>query len=431
MRSKLLQFLASAALLAVFAATAPLASARDGDRGPGRGGQHWVTAWGTSQQPNTTPVPVTDATVRMIVRVTIPGETIRIRLDNAYAANPVTIGRAHVAQRQRLALVAPGSSRQITFGGSASVTIPAGGSVMSDPVNLRVRSQQDLAVSLYIPGTAVLASQHGGAVTTSYRSVDGAGDQTANETTAPFTLTTTAFMWVKSIDVLTDRSVSAVVAFGDSITDGTCNTLDANDRWHNIASVRMDTEEKNGVARSLSQRLANRRAFVNEGIGGNTVTRANLQPPPDSIPGVERLDLDVLSHSGVSHVVLFMGTNDIRREASAQDVIAGMQNIIARTKARGLKIYGATIIPRHNVAAAGTNTGWNDAKTAIRNQVNDWIRHSRAFDGVLDFDRVVRDPANPDLINPPFNCGDGIHPSPIGYYQMGKSVDLDLFRPRD
>jgi lysophospholipase L1-like esterase len=123
-----------------------------------------------------------------------------------------------------------------------------------------------------------------------------------------------------------------------------------------------------------------------------------------------------------------MGTNDIRREASASQVINAMKEIIQRVRARGLTIYGATIIPRHNVAPSGTNTGWNPAKTAIRNQVNQWIRTSGEFDGVLDFDRVVRDPQNPDLIYPPFNCGDGIHPSPAGYYEMGKSVDLDLFK---
>ncbi len=166
---------------------------------------------------------------------------------------------------------------------------------------------------------------------------------------------------------------------------------------------------------------------MNEGIGGNTITRNALSPPPDSIPGLERLDRDVLSHAGVTHVVLFMGTNDIRREASAAQVIAGMENIIQRVKAKGLRIYGVTIIPRHNVAPSGTNTGWNPAKTAIRNQVNQWIRTVAPFDGVLDFDKVVRQPANGDLLVPAFNCGDGIHPSPAGYYRMGKSVDLDLF----
>jgi lysophospholipase L1-like esterase len=165
---------------------------------------------------------------------------------------------------------------------------------------------------------------------------------------------------------------------------------------------------------------------VNEGIGGNTVTREALQPPPDSTPGIERLERDVLSHEGVTDVVLFMGTNDVRRGASAAQVIAGLSLIAERVKARGLKIFGATMIPRHNVPPMGTNTGWNDAKTAIRREVNQWMRTRAPFDGVLDFDGVVRDPEKADSIAAPFNC-DGIHPTPRGYYEMGKSIPLDLF----
>lgn len=394
-----------------------------------RHAMHWVTAWGTSQQPNTVPVVVTNATLRLIARVTVPGEAIRIRIDNTFSASPLAIGAATVGPRQRLALLAAGQLRPVTFNGNGSVVVPAGGSAISDAVEMRVDSQQDLGVNLYLPGTNVSASQHGGAVTTSYRSADGAGNLTADNTATAFSGSLTTMPWLKAIDVMSVRSVSAVVAFGDSITDGTCNTLDANDRWHNVLSVRMDTEPRgdSGVARSTRDRYATKFAFVNEGIGGNTVLRASLSPPPDSIPGIERLERDVLSHSGVSHVVLFMGTNDIRREATAAGVIAGMQDIVQRIRARGIKVFGATIIPRHNVPPAGTNTGWNDAKTGIRNEVNRWMRTSRTFDAVLDFDRVVRDLGSPDLINPPYNCGDGIHPSPIGYYQMGKSVDLELF----
>jgi lysophospholipase L1-like esterase len=167
---------------------------------------------------------------------------------------------------------------------------------------------------------------------------------------------------------------------------------------------------------------------VNEGIGGNTVTGANLNPPAASPPGVERLDRDVLSHAGVSHVVLFMGTNDIQRQASADQVIGGMKDIISRVKAKGIKIVGVTIIPRHG--PAGVENAWNDAKTKIRNQVNDWIRKGADFDSVIDFDKVVRSASDPDLLNVAYNCGDGVHPSPIGYFQMGKSVDLGLFDAR-
>jgi lysophospholipase L1-like esterase len=166
---------------------------------------------------------------------------------------------------------------------------------------------------------------------------------------------------------------------------------------------------------------------VNEGIGGNTLTREDLTPAVDSTPGLERLERDALSHHGVTDVVLFMGTNDIRRGASASQVIAAMTSIIQKVKARNIRIIGVSIIPRHNVAPAGTNTGWNAEKTAIRNEVNQWIRTKAPFDRVIDFDRVVRDPMNPDLLRSAFNCGDGIHPSPAGYYAMGKSVDLKLF----
>jgi lysophospholipase L1-like esterase len=413
------------ALCLVMALLCAPARAQEGE------GMHWVTAWGTSQQPNVTEATINNATIRLIARVTLPGDTIRIRLDNTFASQAVTIGKVFVAHRVQGALVAEGSSRQVFWNGSASVTIPAGGGVQSDAVALKVYAWQDIAVSLYVPGTNVHPSQHGGAVVTSYVTAPGSGDFTADETRTPFTGTITSTYWLKSVDVLSPLSTQAVVAFGDSITDGTCTTLDAHDRWEDWVAVRLDVANAPAPwVIPLSGPIGSdndRRSVVNEGIGGNTITRQNLQPPPDSTPGVERLDRDVLSHSGVSHVVLFMGTNDIRREASAAQVMAGMENIIQRVKAKGLKIYGVTIIPRHNVPPSGTNTGWNPAKTAIRNTVNQWIRTVAPFDAVLDFDKVVRQPANPDLLVPAFNCGDGIHPSPAGYYQMVKSVDLNLF----
>jgi lysophospholipase L1-like esterase len=234
--------------------------------------------------------------------------------------------------------------------------------------------------------------------------------------------------WLKAIDVQS-ASPGTIVAFGDSITDGTCSTLDAHDRWEDVLSVRLGLEHDT-VARQGRGQREGLKAVINEGIGGNTITREGLSPPPDSTPGLERLDRDVLSHHGVTDVVLFMGTNDIRRGATATSVIEGTTSIIKQVKAKGFRIIGATIIPRHNVAPTGTNTGWNPEKTRIRNQVNEWIRTKAPFDAVIDFDQVVRDPADHDLLVPAFNCGDGIHPSPLGYYQMGKAVDLNLFRRR-
>ena len=386
----------------------------------------WVTAWSTSQQVLGEDR-ISNATVRMIARVTIPGDAVRIRLDNAYGTEPVSIGRAFVGQRVRGAALAAGSNRPVTFGGASEAVIAPGATVWSDPVSLAVHAQQDLAVSLHIRGASVRPSQHTNAAVTSYRSADGSGDTAADEGAMPFDKTTTALWWLKAIDVQS-TSPGTIVAFGDSITDGTCTTLDAHDRWEDVLAVRLALDH-DATARQ-GRGPGSFKAVINEGIGGNTITREGLSPPPDSTPGLERLERDVLSHHGVTDVVLFMGTNDIRRGASAASVIEGTSSIIKQAKTKGFRIIGATIIPRHNVAPTGTNSGWNSEKTRIRREVNEWIRAKAPFDAVIDFDQAVRDRSNLDLLVPAFNCGDGIHPSPLGYYEMGKSIDLGLFRRR-
>jgi lysophospholipase L1-like esterase len=404
---------AGAALLAGSAAVAAIQ--------PPPSSARWITAWATSQQALGTAI-VTRATVRMIARVTIPGDAVRVRIDNTFGTAPLVIGTAYVGQRIQGAALASGSNRQLMFNRSASATVPPGGSVTSDAVPMRVLGQQDLAVSLYVSGENVRPSQHTGAQVTSYLTGNGAGDTAADEGSTSFTGTTTSTFWLKAIDVSSPASTGSIVAFGDSITDGTCSTLDAHDRWEDLLGVRLalDAAGRGGAAAH--------KAVVNEGIGGNTITRDNLQPPADSPPGIDRLDRDVLTHQGVTHVILFMGTNDVRREASAAQVIAGQQDVIRRVKAKGLKIVGVTMIPRHNRPPAENNTGWNAAKTQIRNEVNQWIRTRAPFDAVIDFDKVVQDARNADVIDPPFNCGDGIHPSPRGYYEMGRSVRLDIFK---
>ena len=382
-------------------------------------GPAWITAWGTSQQV-LGQTRVNNATLRLIARVTAPGDSIRLRFDNTFGTAPVTFGKVSAGPRQSAnnpASISPGLLMPVMFDGQASVTIPAGGSVTSDPILLRVDAQEDLAVSVYIPDADVQASQHTCAIVRSFITDNGAGDLTASESGGPFKTRITTMPWLKAIDVRVTTPTTAIVAYGDSITDGTCTTLDGHDRWEDVVAQRFALQD------------TVRHSVVNEGIGGNTVTR-NVTPSPDSTPGTERLDRDVLAHAGVSHVVVFMGTNDIRREASAEQVISGLREIVARVRARGLKIIGVTIVPRHNVAPVAANTGWNDAKTKVRNEVNAWIRGGGAFDAVIDFDRVVRSTANPDVLNVTYNCGDGIHPSPLGYFQMGKSVDLNLFETK-
>jgi lysophospholipase L1-like esterase len=382
------------------------------------GAPRWVTAWATSQQ-DLGPTGVSNASVRMIARVTAAGEAVRIRLDNTYGAEPLEIGAAAVGQPMRGARLAPGSNQPVRFGGNASVTIPPGERVTSDPVRMAVRAGQDLAVSLHVPGAGVRPSRHRGALTTSYLSADGAGDVTADETGEPFGATTTSMWWLKAIDVQSRKSTGTIVAFGDSITDGSCATVDGHDRWEDWLAVRL--------ALAAAEQDVHK-AIVNEGIGGNTVTRAGLRPPPVSTPGIERLERDVFSHHGVTHVVLFMGTNDIRRDATAGGVIAGMDRIVREVQARGIAIVGATIIPRHNRAPTPDNSGWTPAKTAIRNRVNAWMRDEAPFDAVLDFDAVTRRADDADRLEPALDC-DGVHPNVLGYYEMGRSIPLDLFAP--
>ena len=309
----------------------------------------WVTAWGTSQQA-LGDTPITNATVRMIARVTIPGDGVRIRLDNAFGTEPVVIGRAYVGHRVQGAALAAGSNRPVTFNGASEVAVPAGGSTWSDPVRLPVLAQQDLAVSLYIPGSSVRPSQHTGAVATSYRSADGSGDVTSEEGRAPFGSTTTSLWWLKAIDVESVASPGAIVAFGDSITDGTCSTLDAHDRWEDVLSVRLGLEH-DANARRASGPGPGLKAVVNEGIGGNTITREGLTPPADSTPGLERLDRDVLSHHGVTDVVMFMGTNDIRRGATASQVTAALTSMVQKVKAKGIRVVGSDDHPSSQCGA--------------------------------------------------------------------------------
>jgi lysophospholipase L1-like esterase len=375
----------------------------------------WVAAWATSQQ-RLGMDRISDATVRMIARVTLPGDAIRIRLDNTFGTAPVTFGKAMVAPRARGAKIALGANRPVTFGGKTSVTVPAGGSVTSDAVAMSVGAEEDLAVSLYVTGQNVQPSQHNNAQVTSYLTADLAGDQTASEDDKPFTGKTTSMFWLKAIDVHPTSPASAIVALGDSITDGTCSTLDAHDRWEDRLAERFALETPNP------------HAVINEGIGGNTViNQPSYNPPANSPPAAERLERDVFSHPGVSTVVLFDGTNDIRRGVSAANLIAGIKDVVARVHAKGLKIVGVTIIPRHISVPGIADTGWSAEKNKVRDSVNAFIRKDAGFDAVLDFDRVVRDPANPDLIQAALGCGDGVHPSPYGYFRLGKSVDLAVF----
>src|SRR5215831_3689280 len=306
---------------ALTAALAGTALALMVSQAPAQNAQGWVAGWSASQQ-GQAQAKLSDATVRMIARVTIPGDQVRIRFDNTFGKAPVTFALTKIAPRVRGVAVANGTVKPVTFDGKASITIPAGGTVQSDPIAMHVDAQEDLAVSVYVTGADVQPSQHGNAQTTSYVTDNGAGNKTDSIDGKEFTGKTTAMYWLKAIDVHTTRPSSTIVAFGDSITDGTCTTLDAHDRWEDV------------IGQRLAMNANINRSVVNEGIGGNTIVDvAGYNPAVNSTPGVDRFDRDVLSHPGVSHVILFLGTNDIRRGATAKQVEDGIKNVIVRAKA--------------------------------------------------------------------------------------------------
>ena len=231
------------------------------------GDARWVTAWGTSQHGlgNTT---TTDATVRLIARLTASGKSVRIRLDNTYGITPLVVGAASLGEPMIGPRLTPGSNRPVRFGGSAQVTVPAGGSVVSDPVAMTVLAHQDIAVSLYIPEADVRPSQHGGARTTSHLTGDGAGDHTADDAPAAYTGRTGSMFWLKSVDVLSSQSTGTIVAFGDSITDGSCATTDGHDRWEDWLAVRLYLDARDGA----------HKAVANEGIGGRQHGHGRRRP---------------------------------------------------------------------------------------------------------------------------------------------------------
>jgi lysophospholipase L1-like esterase len=376
-----------------------------------RGGQQWFTSWGASAHslaPAT--ITVSDTTVRMIIRSGVTGNALRVKIENTLGDRPLEIGAATIAQRDAGPSLIPGSSAHLTFGGGTSTVIPIGGGAWSDPVVMRVVAGQDLAVSLYVPTVDTRPSRHNLAFTTSFVADPFAGDETGNEDGTAFTGTTTSWYWVAALDVRAPSLTGTVVCFGDSITDGNGSKVDGHNRWPDVLRNRL-------AALPASQS----KSVVNEGISGNQIVVYPGLNPPSSPTAVDRMERDVLSRSGVTHVIFFEGSNDLARGASFDQITAGLTEVYQRARAAGLRIIGVTVIPRHNAA-------WLPAYNPVRHAVNDWIRSNPDLDAVLDFDDLLKDPADPDHINPLYDSGDHIHPNPAGYALMGNSIDLTIFK---
>ena len=328
---------------------------------------------------------------------------------STFGASSLVIGAAHIALRDAGAAIVPESDRTLTFGGQPSITIESGAIVLSDPVDLNVPALGDLAVSIFVPGTTGPTTWHFVALQTSY--VSPSGDFTAS-VVMPVASTTQAWFWLAGVEVTASKQTGAIVTFGDSVTDGTRSTPDTNNRWPDHLARRLMAQPGN-----------HKMGILNEAISGNKLLHDGIGPN-----GLARFDRDVLAQTGVTHVIVLLGNNDILFVFSPADIvtvdqfIAGHLQLIQRAHARGLKIYGTTMTPFEGFFFS------SPAKEAMRQAVNAWIRTGGEYDAVIDFDEVVRDPTVPTRLLPLYDSGDHLHPNDLGYEAMANAIDLELFK---
>ena len=396
--------------------------------------EHWVTTWATAQSlapepnfggragrsgggQNRAPSPISNIpqtfknqTVRMVVRTSIGGRRVRIQLSNALGKTALVVGSAHIAIRQHDAVILPATDRALRFGGQASFRIPPGALVVSDPVDLDVPKLSDLAVSLYLPDDTGPPTTHALGLHTTYIAD---GDDVRNAAWSPSS-TATAYFWLSSVDVLARDNAAVIVAFGDSITDGFATTVDKDQAWPTLLAERLAANKSSAML-----------GVVNMGISGNRVLRDGA-----GTNALARFDRDVLSRAGVRWMTLLEGINDITYSAipvmanqtvTADDLIWGYRQIIEKAHLHGIKVLGATIMPVEGVAT------YTDKGEAVRQAVNQWIRTSGAFDAVVDFDAIVRDPSDPKRLRAEFDAGDHVHPNDRGNHAMADAIDVSTF----
>ena len=399
----------------MFAATAALLA-------QSKPAEHWVGTWATAPQIAASAIPAQTLTaihgqsVRMVVPVTVGGRRVRVRFSNLYGKQPLDIAGAHIAIRKAKAELVAGSDRPLTFGGRPGFMIPTGAVAVTDPVDLDVPQLSDLAITVYTPGDADLVTVHRTVPYDAY--VSEAGDFTA-AADLPNAKTQRSWFWLESVEVMAPMDATAIVAFGDSITDGYRDTPDTNGSWPSV------------FAKRLADRPGPKVGVLNMGISGNRVLHDGI-----GTNALARFDSDVLAQSGVAAVIILEGTNDFglpnigrnaatgkagpyaKEEVSADDVIVGLKQMIERARAHGLRVYGGTILP-YEGAAYFTPEG--DAKRQV---VNQWIRTSGAYDGIIDFDAVIRDPQHPSKMMANLQSGDFLHPNNEGYKLLADSVDI-------
>ncbi|MGI5229037.1 SGNH/GDSL hydrolase family protein [Actinoallomurus sp. CA-142502] len=368
-----------------------------------RGGPVWVGTW-ESPVATATANGCVDCTIRDVVHTSVGGRALRVRLSNAFGTAPLRVGHTTVALPAGGGTrVAPGTLRQVRFHGHASVSVAPGREAVSDPVHLRVPAAHDLFVTTYTPGYATPLSLHPIGLR---RSLVVSGTDAADAVDSGlFPTVTHSGHIVSGVDVTGGGARGAVIALGDSITDGYRSTDGADHRWTDVLATRL-------------ARGPRPLAVLNAGIGGNRIL---IGGGSRGEPALQRLDRDVLSRPGVRTVIVLEGINDIHlapRQRDPARITAGLAAIAARAHARGLRVVGGTLTP-----FAGC-VYYSPSEELVRRAVNTWIRRSGTFDAVIDFDALVRDPADPRRLFPPYDSGDHLHPNDAGYAAMGNGVDL-------
>jgi lysophospholipase L1-like esterase len=449
----------AAALAIVTLAGHPVAVADDQQQG-----QRWVASWATSPAtffqyvPPVAPAPpgppttfapaniqpdlgfpfpdantagATGQTLRSIVKPDLWGTKMRFRFSNVFGTQPVTFSAVTVALQEYSGNLVEGTVTPVMFGGKKSVTIPAGQEIFSDGITLSwVQGADDpgvqgrnLAVSYAVEGDSGPMTFHSSAFVTSYITPPGSGDHTGDLDVFGFEFTTTSWFFLDAVDVMAPSNTVVVCAFGDSITDGTHSTLNINDRWMNTLS------------RRLHNAYGNKISIVNEAIAGNRVVNPVVANATSGPAAVDRLDRDVLGLSGLTHVIWLEGINDIGAGTTTDSIIAGYQNVVGRLHARGIKVYGATLTSALGISGVdmGDNGPGHDASRMV---LNAFIRSSRLYDGVEDFDAATLDPSTGNMLaeylpNSTFTQlpWDYLHPNHAGYIAMGEIVDIQPFAP--